>query len=234
MPQGGGQERGKGRTCFYLAGGVLISFLVLAATSCRTGPVRLLPPAEIQNLEGQASFYLSGPDGGFRFRLGFFGRLPGEARLELFDPIGRLRTVVWLGPESTTLYLPSEKVYWQGESRVLTSEVFGRELKAGELLKILSGLWTQLAKDDGWLLQLDHLGHVLGGERDGLLFTLKEKFPPGLLPKTVLFSAGDYTVRMKVLRVSFNRKQDPSLFNPLLPPGVKQLGWEEMAGRWKK
>lgn len=234
MPQGGGQERGKGRTCFYLAGGFLISILVLAATACRTGPVRLLPPAEIQNLEGQASFYLSGPDGGFRFRLGFCGRLPGEARLELFDPIGRLRTVVWLGPESTTLYLPFEKVYWQGESRVLTSEVFGQELKAGELLRILSGLWTQLAEEDGWLLHHDRQGHVLGGERDGLLFTLKEKFPPGLLPKTVHFSSGDYTVRMKVLRVSFNRRQDPSLFNPVLPPGVKQLGWEEMAGRWKK
>ncbi|NPV82000.1 MAG: hypothetical protein HPY46_00210 [Candidatus Aminicenantes bacterium] len=234
MPQGGGKERGKQRNGFYFGGILLIFTWILASTGCRTGPVRLLPPAEIQNLAGQASFLLNGPDGVFRFRLGFYGRLPGEARLELFDPIGRLRTVVWLGPELATLYLPSEKVYWQGESRVLTSEVFGRELKAGELLRILSGLWTQLAEEDGWVLQLDHQGNVLGGERDGLLFTLKEKFPPGLLPKTVQFSSGVYTVRMKVLRVSFNRKQEPSLFNPVLPPGVKQLGWEEMAGRWKK
>lgn len=202
--------------------------------SCRTGPVRLLPPAALQSLQGQASFLLSGPDGVFRFRLGFYGRLPGEARLELFDPIGRLRAVVWLGPELATLYLPSEKVYWQGESRVLTSEVFGQELRAGELLTILAGRWDYLASEDGWQLQHDDRGEVLAGERDGLRFTIKEKFSPGLVPKTVQFSSGDYTVRMRVLRVSFNRGQEPSLFNPALPPGVKQLGWKEMAGRWKK
>lgn len=234
MPQGGGKERGPQRHGFYLWGELLVFIWILAAVGCRPGPTRLLPPPGIHNLEGQASFYLSGPDGGFRFRLVFYGRFPGEARLELFDPIGRLRTVVWLGPELATLYLPSEKVYWQGESRVLTSEVFGQELKPGELLRILSGLWAQLAADDNWQLLLDGQGNVLGGERDGLLFTLKEKFPPGLLPKTVYFSSGDYTVRMKVQRVSFNLGQGASLFNPVLPPGVKKLGWEEIAGRWKK
>lgn len=234
MPQGGGKERGQQRYGFYRGPVLLVFIWILAAVGCRPGPVRLLPPAAIQNLEGQASFYLSGPDGVFRFRLGFYGRLPDEARLELFDPIGRLRTVVWLGPEFATLYLPSEKVYWQGESRVLTSEVFGQELKAEELLRILSGLWGQLAAEDNWQLQLDGQGNVLGGERDGLLFTLKEKFAPGLVPKMVYFSSGGYTVRMKVHRVSYNRFKEISLFNPVIPPGVKQLGWEEMAGRWKK
>lgn len=235
MPQAGGRSRA-GRWTVASAGRYLIVVLMLAlqAAGCRTGPVRLLPPAEIQDVAGQASFYLSGPDGAFRFRLGFCGRLSGQARLELFDPLGRLRAVVWLSGERAALYLPSEKVYWQGASRVLTSEIFGRELKSEELVRIISGRWPQLAEENGWLLRRDDRNRVLGGEREGLVFILKENFAPGLVPKTVHFSSGAYTVRMKVLRMDFNRCREDSLFNPAVPPGVRQLEWEEMAGRWKK
>jgi len=61
---------------------------------------------------------------------------------------------------------------------LLTSEVFGRELRVEELVKILAGLWAQLADNDSWQLRLDDQGHVLGGERDGLQFVLKEIFLP--------------------------------------------------------
>lgn len=235
MPQAGGRKRASrlmvipARNLFAVA-----LILGLAGAGCRPGPARLLPPAEIQDLKGEASFYLSGPDGAFRFRLGFCCRLSGGVRLELFDPLGRLRTVVWLGGQRATLYLSSEKVFWQGDSRVLTSEVFGREINDEELTGILAGHWTRLADQMGWKLQLDSQGRVLGGERNGLRFILKEKFSPGLVPRTVHFIYGDYTVRMKVLRMNFNRCRDDSLFSPALPPVARELDWEEMAGRWKK
>lgn len=235
MPQGGGKESGNRRTSFS-PGTVLVAlvFWLLAATGCRIDSINLVPPSEIHNLQGEGSFYLSGPDGAFRFRIGFYGRLPDEARLELFDPLGRLRTLVWLEGDRATLYLPSEKIYWQGEGRVLTSEIFGRELKVAELCRILTGLWAWLADEAGWQLKLDSQGRVLGGERDGLLFALKESFAPGLIPRTILFSSGDYKVRMKVMRIHFNRHQDDWLFNPAMPTGVRKLEWEEVSGLWKK
>lgn len=235
MPQGGGKERGSREKGFSIGTTFLILIsLILGATDCRTGPVSLVPPSEINNLEGEGSFYLRGPDGAFRFRLRFYGRLPDEARLELFDPLGRLRTVVWLRGELATLYLPSEKVCWQGEGRLLMAEVFGRELQAAELFRILAGRWAPLAEEAGWQLQLDSQGRVLGGERDGLLFALEESFAPGLVPRTLGFTCGDYRVRLKVLRMHFNRQRDDRLFNPSIPPGVRKLEWEEMSGLWKK
>ncbi len=236
MPQGGGRERGSRRKDFSTGRVLFILFIIctLTATGCRTGSVSLVPPSEIHNFQGEGSFYLSGPDGAFRFRTGFYGRLTDEARLELFDPFGRLRTVVWLRGNLATIYLPSEKVYWQGEDRVLTSGIFGRELKVSELIRILTGLWARLADEAGWQLKLDHQGQVKGGQRDGLLFALKESFAPGLIPRTIHFSSGDYKVIMKVMRMHFNRHQDDRLFNPDLPTGVRKLEWEEMSGLWKK
>ncbi|MCX8159519.1 MAG: hypothetical protein N3G18_01130 [Candidatus Saccharicenans sp.] len=235
MPEGGGREK-TGRLRCPVGPCLLILVIIVGLTgaACRSRPVRLLPPNEIRNLGGQASFYLNGPDGVFRFRLGFFCLFPATARLEFIDPLGRLRAILWLGPELATLYLPTERIYWQGESRVLTSEVFGQELKPEELARILAGLWSQLAAEDGWQLQLDGQGHVLGGERNGLLFVLKEKFPPGQVPKKVHFSSPGYTVRMHVLKLNFNRGQEASMVNPVLPPGLRKVDWEEMAGRWKR
>lgn len=235
MPQGGGTERGERQSNFSTATACLLIIIgMMTATGCQTRLVSLVPPSEIHSLEGEGSFYLSGPDGTFRFRLGFYSRLPDEARLELFDPFGRLRTVVWLRGDLATLYLPAERVYWQGEGRVLMAEVFGYELKTIELFRILAGLWARLAEEAGWQLRLDSRGQVLEGEKDGLSFVLKESFAPGLIPRTVYFFSGNYRVRLRVLSLHFNRNQNAQLFNPTLPAGVKRLEWEEVSGRWKK
>ncbi|MCR4395190.1 MAG: outer membrane lipoprotein LolB [Candidatus Saccharicenans sp.] len=196
--------------------------------------MRLVPPERLDYLDGQASFSLQGPEGAARFRLRFYCRLEDQVRLELFDPLGRLQTIVWLNGERATLHLPEDRVFWEDESRVLTSEVFGRELPGRELTRIIAGRWSELAADDGWQFRVDESGKVVSGKRDGLSFEIKETFAPGRVPKTVHFSSPDYSVRMRLLKVNFNRPRPETIFRPSLPAGTRKLEWEEISGRWKK
>ena len=235
MPQGGGSKRG-GRLKSNALGLILLIFAVyiLSLAGCRPSPVRLVPPAKVDYLDGQASFSLRGPDGAVRFRLSFCYRLENQVRLELFDPLGRLQTIVWLKGELATLYLPADRVFWAGESRLITAEVFGQALPARELARILAGLWSELEVDDGWELQVDETGSVVSGKRADLSFDIKETFAPGRVPKTVLFTSRDYMVRMKLLKLHFNRPWPESFFQPSIPAGTRKLEWEEISGRWKK
>lgn len=235
MPEGGGRARG-GRLKIHAAGTVLFSVLLglLATAGCRITPVRLVPPSAINYLDGQASFYMRGPEGAARFRLSFYFQPPGSARLEIYDPLGRLQTIIWLNEEAAALFLPAQKLFWQGDGRIITSELFGRELQVRELIRILSGQWRDLAAEDGWHLERPAPGSALSGWRDDLKFEIKESFPPGLVPKTVNFSARDYSTRMRVQRLHFNRYQKDSLFVPQMPPGARKVEWEEIVNLWKK
>uniref|UniRef100_UPI00404BA344 hypothetical protein n=1 Tax=Candidatus Saccharicenans sp. TaxID=2819258 RepID=UPI00404BA344 len=235
MPEECGNTRGSrpksNSRCFIP---LILAVLVLILAGCRPAPVRLVPPDRIDYLDGQASFYLKGPDGAVRFRLSFYYRLEDRTRLELFDPLGRLQAIVWLNGEQATLYLPADRMFWEGESQLITTEVFGRELTGQELAKILTGLWSELEADDGWKLQVDDKGSVISGERDDLSFEIKEKFAPGRVPKTVYFTSRDYSVRMKLLKLNFNRPRTETIFQPYIPVGTRRTEWEEISERWKK
>ncbi|MBC7348675.1 MAG: hypothetical protein H5U05_01725 [Candidatus Aminicenantes bacterium] len=235
MPQGGRSKREGGLESNSPAFIFLIFALyLLGLAGCQPSPARLVPPDRIDYLDGQASFSLRGPDGAVRFRLSFYYRLENQARLELFDPLGRLQTIVWLKGELATLYLPSDRVFWAGESRLITTEVFGQELPARELARILAGIWSELESDAGWQLQVDEQGSVVSGKRAGLSFEVKETFAPGQVPKTVHFTSRDCMVRMKLLKLHFNRPRPESVFQPSIPAGTRKLEWEEISGRWKK
>lgn len=201
---------------------------------CQPSPVRLVPPERIDYLDGQASFYLRAPEGGVRFRLSFYYQLGDRARLEFYDPLSRLQAIVWLNGALATLYIPSDRVYWKGDSRLITTEVFGRELSGQELVKILTALWSELEADDGWQLQVDEKGSVVSGRREGLNFEIKDKFAPGRVPKTIHFVSGDYSVRMRLLKLNFNRPRSENVYSPLIPTGTRKLEWKEISSRWKK
>lgn len=234
VPEGGGSKR-RSRpepdSCVIL---LILLFFTLSLAGCWPSPVRLVPPDRIDRLDGQASFYLRGPGGAVRLRLNFYYRLEDRARLELYDPLGRLQTIVWLNGDLATLYIPADRVFWEGDSRLITTEVFGRELSGQELAKILAGCWSGLESDDSWQLQVDETGAVVAGNREGLKFEIKEKFAPGRVPKTILFTSWDYTVRIKLLQLNFNRPRPENVFQPFIPAGTRKLEWEEISGRWKK
>jgi hypothetical protein len=233
--QGGGALRCGKKTGRLVSVLFLLTILwTLGGQGCIRAPVKLIPPDEIQNLNGQASFYVRSPEKEGRLRLGFYLNLPDKVKLELFNPLGGIESILWLSGPEAILYLPGEKVFWQGQSQVITSDFFGTELKASELIRILGARWPELKTEDGWMLLADEEGSVMAGERRDLRFEIKERFAPGQIPRTIYFEAGGYEVRMRILKMKFNRLRAESVFAVNLPPIARELQWEEISVRWNK
>lgn len=231
MPEGGGSKRERRPEPDWWG---LLLILTLSLAGCQPSPARLVPPERIDYLDGQASFYLRSPEGVVRFRLNFYYQLEDRARLELYDPLGRLQAIIWLNGDLATLYIPADRVFWEGDSQLITTEVFGRKLSSQELAKILAGRWSWLESYNSWELQVDEKGSVVSGRREGLSFEIKDTFAPGQVPKTVHFISRDYNVRIRLVKLNFNRPRPENVFQPSLPAGTRKLEWEEISDRWKK
>jgi len=214
-------------------GWLLLLLFSFIAAACRPAPPVIVPPDSVERLEADASFQLSAPEGNFRFRARLYGAFPDKLRLELFDPLGRLQSIVWIDSGTAMVYVPREKIFWSGDSRVITSEVFGQELTSRELSLVLSGRWAELEVAGGWALEFDRSGLVLTGQRDGLRFEVKERYAPGPVPRIIFFVSGEYRVKIRLQAVLFNRNFNFSLLEPSIPVGTRRVEWAEIAGRWK-
>ncbi len=235
MGQGSGPANdGQQRRRIFLIFFVLLVLWALGGQGCARRPINLISPEQIQNLAGQASFFARGPENEGRFRLGFYGDLPDQMKLELFNPLGGVASVLWLNGPEAILYLPGEKVFWQGHSQLIISDFFGAELEARELIQVLTARWSELETRGGWKLQFDEKGSVIAGEKGNLRFEIKERFPPGQIPRTIYFEAMGYVVRMRILKINFNHLDTKSVFHPALPTEVRELTWEEISAKWKK
>ncbi|MDD8030450.1 MAG: hypothetical protein PHQ25_00425 [Acidobacteriota bacterium] len=213
---------------------VLVVLWAFGGQGCARGPINFVSPDEIQNLAGQASCYARGPGKEGRFRLGFYGNVPDQVKLELFNPLGGVESILWLNGPEAILYLPGEKVFWQGHGQLITSDFFGTELETRELIQMLAARWAELEKQGGWKLLLDEEESVIAGEKGNLRFEIKERFSPGQIPRTIYFEAQGYMVRMRILKIKFNHLEAKSVFRPTLPPAVRELPWEEISARWNR
>lgn len=235
MTEGGGPER---RIEIGKKPDLLILFLCLVVLisldSCRPSPPNTISPAEINNLEGQASFFIRSPERQGRLRLGFLFSLPDKVRLELSNPFGGLESLIWLNGPEATLYLAREKVFWRGDSLVITTDVFGQQLKPEELIRIFAARWSELELENGWSLSRDEKGQIIAGEKGAFKFAIKEYFAFSVFPRTVYFDYQGYSVRVRLKKLGFNRSGQENLFNPKLPTGSREKSWEEISGLWKK
>lgn len=217
---------------FFRSFFVLLAILLLV--SCFPTSPRLHPPEKIENFRGEASFYVKSPEREGRLRLGFYFELPEKIRLEIFNLLGGLESILFLDGSNAILYLPREKVFWQGESQKLMSDFIGGNIAAAELASLFSGRWTIFSPENSWQIWKNEAGQITAGMKAGLKFEIKELFPQTSIPRIVYFKAENFEVRIKLLKLRFNQRWEENIFSPSFPVGTQQLSWEEISGLWKK
>jgi len=214
---------------FFLA---LTAGLVLIGMACRTVSPVVLPPGEILSFRGQGSFYFQSPGEKGRVRLNFFFELPSRARLEILNPLGGLESIVWLNDRQATLYLTADRLFWQGETGFLLGQFLGGELAVEDLSFLLTG---QVARLQGtWQINVEAGGQTVNGQKKDLSFKFKEYFAGSQIPKTILFEAENYSVRLRLQTIKFNQTFKAELFKPSFPAGAREVSWEELSQLWKK
>lgn len=209
-------------------------FLLFLNSSCYNPSPRINPPAEINNFGGQASFYARGVAREGRLRLGFYFQLPEKARLEVFNPLGGLESILWLNGPEAVLYIPKEKAYWRGDTLQITADFLGGGLTSSELSALFSAHWAVLDSDKGWEIFRNKGGRVTRGMKGKLEFEIKEIFPDTEIPKTVYFRTGELVVRVRLLKMRFNQLLKETLFVPSFQTGTRAVSWEQISELWKR
>lgn len=216
--------------CFFLMAGFFQ--LVFLASCLRLSP-GLLPPEEIHFLDGQASFNLKTPEHSGRLRLAFYFWLPEKGRLEVFNPLGKLESLVWFNGPRAVLYFPGEKIFWEGPVETILSDFFGEKLEVEELALLLAARWSRLKRDYGWGISQEG-NNLPSGFREGLSFKVMERLSGSPLPKVINFESQEFVVRVKLLKLRFNCPQKDSFFSPSVPSSAQKLSWEDISSLWKR
>ena len=97
-------------------------------------------PSLISSVTGYLSFRLEREQERLRGRA-FFLLAPGQGRLEILDPVGRLAMIAIWRDRKDWLIVPREKVYWEGrrEESDLVAQLVGFPLEPVELLAWIVG-----------------------------------------------------------------------------------------------
>ncbi|PMP96901.1 MAG: hypothetical protein C0168_01010 [Candidatus Aminicenantes bacterium] len=202
--------------------------------SCFPPPAVVKLPAKLQNIQGQASCYLQSRGREGRIQLAFYLEPPDKVRLEILNPFGGLESILWLKGNDAFLYVPGQRVGWSGTAGVIMADFLGGEISADELIGIFLGLKQPVTSGDGWEINYDDEGKIIGGFKNGFSFEIKKIFSGNGLPKDIYFRGGKATAIVRVLRIKFNQVWKTNFLNPFFPQGTKTLSWEEISGLWKR
>jgi hypothetical protein len=98
-------------------------------------------------------------------------------------------------------------------------------------MRLLSGRWEAGAEGGlaPWIVQRDAQGRVVYGERVTLRFEVREFFPGGGVPRTVIVSDLASAARIKVLEMRFNAAGPASPPERAYLKTYSQVTWTEMA-----
>lgn len=184
---------------------------LLGTGGCRGYRPNLRPPAEIRTIEGYASLRLTrkgetAPRAKFAFAL----ILPDQARLEIFDALGRAVSVFLIRGDEAYLVLPSEKVYWRSGRDEVIEKFLGFPVRPAEIAGLLTGRWSGEAARS-WVFERDARGRTISGLRGELSFRILEFFPGGELPRRWSFRNVETEGTVGLLDAAFDR---PSLEIP--------------------
>lgn len=234
-----GEKRGQKRTSLnshkikLQAAGFLLVWVALTS-SCHLAPVRVIPSSEVKSIRAEGSFFYRGEAGQGRSRLLYYLQSPDHIRLEIFNPFGGLAYILWLNGAQASLYLPGQKVFWEGDGRKLTAEFLGGAVTASELVCLLSGRKKELTRSQGWHLLGRGPEDFYAGEKGDWKFEIKEFFKGGEIPRTIYFENPEQVVRLRILKIKFNQMFKSDVFDPSYSPAAIKLSWEEITTIWKK
>lgn len=201
----------------------------LSVAACAGRVPSLVPPSGgIEAVEGFASASISGADAAAKGRFAFVFRRPGFGRIEAVDPIGRTAFLVVFRGDRAWFVLPGKKAYAEDDARVTMERFLGTSLLPDEALALLSGLWAGFGPESGWTLERDERGRVARCGRDGFLFTVREFFPGGGVPRRIDLLGEGTSGRLKVLELTFDPAAREAVFDTAFLRGYAPKTWEEI------
>ena len=189
-------------TAFSTGAGLLA--VLLGTGGCRVFRPNLRPPAEIRTIEGYASLRLTRGGETARTKFAFSLTLPDQARIEVFDVLGRSVSVFLIRGDEAYLVLPSEKAYWRGGRDEVIEKFLGFPVRPAEIAGLLTGRWSGEAARV-WVFERDTRGRAISGIRGGLSFRILEFFPGGDLPRRWSFRNAETEGRVGLLDAAFDR-----------------------------
>jgi len=213
----------------------LFLFLVFLVKCSGRGPVFTLPPGQVERIEGYASLSVNSAQASSKGKVSFLFSLPQKGRLEGFGPLGRSLFQIAIDGESGVFVLPSEKVYWRGETEEIVEKFLGFRLSFDEIFNLLTGNWGRItagriheANGSPWTLDKDQEGRVLAGERGDIRFEIKGFFGGTGVPRMLLFKNPSNSGRLKILRLGFNQPLRPRVFDLSFLSDFQAKTWSEI------
>jgi len=213
----------------------LAALAAAALSGCAGRPPRLAPiPDTLTSIEGDGSLSLTGPGGTARSRFSFILLTPGRARIDVFDPLGRLVYFLLITDDQALMAVPSKKAFGRGSREEVIARFLGFGLTPGEIASLLTGRWPEggfgpeALGGDAWTLQRDDRNRVASGERGYLRFNVREFFPDSTAARLLAFEHLDSKGRIKVRYMAFNRPRPGATEAATLLKGYNERTWREM------
>lgn len=176
-----------------------ISFLI----TCYPSRPSFSPlPPQVKSIEGYASFRLAREGGVAKSRFSFLFLLPGQGRIDIYAPLGRTISSLFIEENEAFFVLPSKKIYWRATREEAMSNILGFALSPQEMTTILSG---ELGELGGWNQERDGRGRVIRGQRDDLRFEVRQFFEDSRLPHLITLSHAGDKGTLRILRLNFNQ-----------------------------
>ncbi|MBN2206503.1 MAG: hypothetical protein JW742_03785 [Candidatus Aminicenantes bacterium] len=211
---------------------ILVAALAATFASCGGVSPRLGPiPSEPSSIQGDGSLTLSGPDGSGRSRFAFVLLPPGRARIDVFDPLGRLAYFLLVADSEALLAVPSKRVFGRSSRDDVFARFLGFGLSASEMASLLTGSWPDGAATEdapGWILHRDGRNRVAAAERGELRLEIREFFGDSPAPRLVAFTQAGLLGRLKIRRLAFDGVGPGAADEAVLLKGYRERPWLEL------
>lgn len=189
---------------------------------------------EFDSLAGYASLRISSGQQSARSRFSFVFLIPGYGRIEVFDPLGRVRYQILIVNQTSYFVAPSKKAFWQGDDTEIMEKFMGFPLQLSEVISLLSGRWSENILETGtsgqknWDLKRDQRGRIQQGSRNGFFFQVEGYFDPSPWIQSFVFHHQKTSGRVKVLDIHFDQPAVEGAFSTAFLESFSRITWEEM------
>ncbi len=207
----------------------LIGTMALTA-ACRPSAVRLGPETPPRSVEGYASLKFDGENASGRSKVSFAVELPDQARIDVFDALGRAVIILVFRPSESFFALVPEKAYWRGGPGEVLGKFLGFDLSLVDLVELLAGRWGGGDASDAssWSLTRDKRGRVVAAERRHVVFEVKDFFAGTSEPHLITFWSDRNKGSLKVFEARFNVQAKEGAFEPWFLKDFAPKTWPEM------
>lgn len=213
----------------------LLVFFFFLFSACVPRKVFLAPSADqVEEIEGYASLRVSTNQKTTRSRVSFLFLLPGNGRIEVLDPLGKVHYQLFFVGDTAYFVVPEKKAYWMGQEEEIMDKLFGFHLSLSDVVGLMSGYWSNHGEEkgpegmDSWTFSKNKKGWIQSGQRREFKFTVEEFFGQTPWVQEVLFYHPYTEGRVKILDVHFNQPVSEMAFATSFTLRYAKKTWEEI------